>query len=85
LRHSRGIHEPDRQCIRISIRVIEVEEGQIRSDSEEVHTMRYFFPLELELALQSYGFRLAALTGYPDIEKPANASEWLAALCAVAV
>lgn len=85
LRCSRGMHDPDRQCIRIAIRVIEVQQGQIRSDSEEVHTMRYFFPLEVELALQPRGFRLAALTGYPDVEKAANAGEWLAALCAVAV
>ncbi|WP_298258698.1 class I SAM-dependent methyltransferase [Bradyrhizobium sp.] len=85
LRCSRGTHDPDRQCIRIAIRVIEMQQGQIRSDSEEVHTMRYFFPLELEFALQSHGFRCAALTGYPDIEKPANASHWLAAVCAVAV
>jgi SAM-dependent methyltransferase len=85
LRCSRGTHEPDRQCIRIAIRVIEVQQGRIRADSEEVHTMRYFFPLELELALESHGFRLTALTGYPEIEKPASASEWLAALCAVAV
>jgi SAM-dependent methyltransferase len=85
LRHSRGVHEPDRQCIRIAIRVIEMHDGRIRADSEEVHTMRYFFPLELDLALQSRGFRLAALTGYPDIEKPASANEWLAVLAAVAV
>jgi SAM-dependent methyltransferase len=85
LRCSRGIHEPDRQCIRIAIRVIEMQDARIRSDSEEVHTMRYFFPLELDLALQSRGFRLATLTGYPDIEKPASANEWLAALVAVAV
>jgi SAM-dependent methyltransferase len=85
LRCSRGTHEPDRQCIRIAIRVIEVQQGQICADNEEVHTMRYFFPLELELALQSQGFRLSALTAYPEIEKPANAREWLAALCAVAV
>src|SRR5579872_1733944 len=85
LRHSRGTHEPDRQCIRITIRVIEVQQGRIRSDSEEVHDMRYFFPLELELALQLHGFGLGALTAYPDIEKPPNANQWLAAFCAIAV
>jgi SAM-dependent methyltransferase len=84
LRHSRGTHEPDHQCIRIAIRVIEVQDGHIRSDNEEVHTMRYFFPLELDLALKSRGFRLATLSGYPDIERPASAKEWLAALAAVA-
>ena len=85
LRYSRSVHEPDRQCIRITIRLVEVQQGQVLSDSEEVHTMRYFFPVELELALQSHGFRLAALTAYPDIERPPNASEWPAALCAVAI
>jgi len=48
---------------------------RIRTDTEEVHTMRYFFPLELDLALQSRSFRLAALTAYPDVEKPASANE----------
>jgi SAM-dependent methyltransferase len=85
LRYSRGVHEPDRQCIRIAIRVIEMHDDRIQADTEEVHTMRYFFPLELDLALQFHGFRLAALTGYPDIEKPASANEWLAALAAVAL
>jgi SAM-dependent methyltransferase len=85
LRYSTSVHEPDRQCIRITIRVVEVQQGQVRSDSEEIHTVRYFFPIELESALQSHGFRLAALTAYPDIEKPPDASHWQAALCAVAV
>jgi SAM-dependent methyltransferase len=85
LRYSRGTHDPDHQCIHIAIRVIEMQDDRIRSDTEEVHTMRYFFPLELDLALKSSGFRLAALTGYPDIDKPASANEWLAALAAVAV
>jgi SAM-dependent methyltransferase len=85
LRYSRGTHDPDHQCIHIAIRVIEMQDDRIRSDTEEVHTMRYFFPLELDLALKSHGFRLASLTGYPAIDKPASAREWLAALAAVAV
>jgi SAM-dependent methyltransferase len=84
LRYSRGTHEPELQRIRISIRVIEIEGDQVRADSEEVHTMRYFFPLEIDLALRSHGFGAAALTGYPDISKPVSAKDWLAALAAVA-
>jgi len=84
LRHSRGTHEPEQHRIRIAIRVIELQEDRVRSDSEEVHTMRYFFPLELDLALRAHGFRSVALTGYPDISKPVNTREWLAALAAVA-
>lgn len=85
LRYSRSEHEPGRQCIRVTIRLVEIQQGLVVSDIEEVHTMRYFFPAELEFTLRSHGFRLAALTAYPDIERPPNASEWLAALCAVAI
>jgi len=85
LRYSRGVHEQDHQRIRISIRVIELQGNHVRADTEEVHLMRYFFPLELDLALRSHGFDVAALTGYPDIQQPASAREWLAAFAAVAV
>jgi SAM-dependent methyltransferase len=85
LRYSRGVHEQDLQRIRISIRVIELQGDRVRADTEEVHGMRYFFPLELDLALRSHGFRLAALTGYPDIAQPVSARDWLAALAAVVV
>jgi SAM-dependent methyltransferase len=85
LRYSRGTHESELQRIRISIRVIELQGDRVRADTEEVHVMRYFFPLELDLALRSYGFRVATLTGYPDIAQPASSRDWLAALAAVAV
>jgi SAM-dependent methyltransferase len=85
LRHSHGVHEADHQRIRIAIRVIELQGDRVRADSEEVHGMRYFFPLELELALRTHGFRLAAMTGYPDVDQPASSGAWMAALVAVAV
>ena len=47
--------------------------------------MRYFFPLELDLALRAHGFRVAALTGYPDITQPVSTRDWMAAVAAVAV
>jgi hypothetical protein len=47
--------------------------------------IRYFFPLELELMLRISGFRLAALTGFPDIDAPASALNWAAALVAIAI
>ncbi len=85
LRYSRGTHEADHQRIRIAIRVIELKGDRVQADSEEVHGMRYFFPLELDIALRSHGFRVAALTGYPDVDQPASTREWMAALVAVAV
>lgn len=85
LRYSRGVHESDLQRIRISIRVIELQGDRVRADTEEVHVMRYFFPLELDLALRSHGLRLDKLTGFPDIEQPVSSRDWIAALAAVAV
>jgi SAM-dependent methyltransferase len=85
LRYSRGVHEQELQRIRISIRVIELQGDRVRADTEEVHGMRYFFPLELDLALRSHGFRVAALTGYPDVRQPVSPRDWMAALAAVAV
>ena len=84
LRSSRGIHEAELQRIRISIRVIEMCGDRVRADSEEVHMMRYFFPLELDLALRFHGFRVARLMGYPDVSQPASVLNWMAALSAVA-
>jgi SAM-dependent methyltransferase len=85
LRYSRGVHEPEQQRIRISIRVIELQGDRVRADTEEVHGMRYFFPLELDLALRSHGFRVGALTGYPDVQRSVSARDWMAAFAAVAV
>lgn len=34
--------------------------------AEETHDMRYFFPQELELLLQTAGFRMASLRSFPD-------------------
>jgi len=85
LRFSSGIHEPDLQRIRVSIRVIDVQQQQVRADTEETHLVRYFFPLEFDLALRAHGFVLSKIAGYPDMTRPASAQEWLAAAVARAV
>jgi len=85
LRFSSGIHEPELQRIRVSIRVIELQGDRVRADTEETHLVRYFFPLEFDLALRTNGFRVSAFTGYPNISEPASAQDWLAAVVAIAV
>lgn len=54
---------------------------ELREDSElieieEKHSMRYFFPAELDLFLSSVGFRMLRLGAFPDIEKEPDESSW---------
>jgi SAM-dependent methyltransferase len=84
LRLSRGQHVPEYQRCEISIKVLHLQKDRLVTQTEEVHRVRYFFPLELDLMLRVTGFRLLALTGFPDIENPASAREWVAAVTAVA-
>jgi SAM-dependent methyltransferase len=43
---------------------------------QEKHVMRYFFPQELDLALQSHGLDLLQLSSFPDGEGPPDERAW---------
>jgi SAM-dependent methyltransferase len=49
---------------------------RVEAESEETHTTRYFFPMELELMLQQSGFALASLTAFPSIDRPPDETTW---------
>src|SRR2546426_874449 len=46
------------------------------SETEEEHTVRYFFPLELELFLESTGFTPVRLAAFPEFERDADEKTW---------
>ncbi|MBI5261251.1 MAG: class I SAM-dependent methyltransferase [Bradyrhizobium sp.] len=85
VRSSSGRHLPDSQCCEMSIKVTRLKGDRVIDEAVETHRVRYFFPLELELMLRISGFRLTALTGFPDIDAPASARKWAAAMVATAV
>ncbi len=85
IRSSSGRHLPDQQCCEISVKVTRLKGDRIVDETLETHLVRYFFPLELELMLRVSGFRLMALTGFPDIDAPASARKWAAAMVAIAI
>jgi SAM-dependent methyltransferase len=85
VRSSSGRHLPDSQCCEISVKVTRSKDDRVIDEAVETHLVRYFFPLELEFMLRSSGFRLMALTGFPDIDAPASARKWAAAVVAIAV
>jgi SAM-dependent methyltransferase len=50
--------------------------GQPAEESNEIHTVRYFFPLELESLLDQSGFKLVSLTAFPTLDQPPNEANW---------
>ena len=85
IRASTGHHLPDEQCCEIHLKVSKLEQGRIVDESTEIHRVRYFFPLELELLLRISGFQLLALTGFPDVDTPASSQKWVAAMVAKSI
>jgi SAM-dependent methyltransferase len=49
---------------------------RVLSETEEMHRMRFFFPLELELTLGQAGLALQSLTAFPDLDRPADETTW---------
>ena len=55
------------------------------SESDEVHDLRYFFPMELEYFLSQTGFKQRSLTAFPTLDSPPGESTWNAFIVASAV
>ena len=49
---------------------------RLLSETEEEHTVRYFFPLELELFLESTGFNPVRLAAFPEFQRDADEKTW---------
>jgi SAM-dependent methyltransferase len=85
IRSSSGRDLPDLQCCEISVNLLRQRDGATIVDTTEVHRVRYFFPLELELLLRTSGFKLLGICGFPDIDAPAKKQNWSACLVAKAI
>lgn len=46
------------------------------NETEESHTMRFFFPMELSLFLSVCELKLESLTAFPSLDKPADETTW---------
>jgi SAM-dependent methyltransferase len=53
-----------------------LEGERLVAETEELHLVRYFFPLELELMLSQSGFSLSSLTAFPSIDTPVDEATW---------
>jgi SAM-dependent methyltransferase len=68
----------------ISISLQEVDGERVVQSAEEFHQVRYFFPLEIDLALRAADFQLVAIRRFPEIDKEPNLETWGAVVVATA-
>lgn len=62
-------------CV-VSYRLWSIFGDKPASHTEEQHTMRFFFPLELDLLLSETGFRLLSIGAFPTHKTPPTVDDW---------
>jgi hypothetical protein len=62
-----------------------LEGARLVGETEETHSVRYFFPLELNLFLESSGFTAIRLGAFPEFDRNPDETTWnvLGIACAV--
>ena len=76
LRVSSGTLDVMRHLSRVDYLLWVLEGNQLISNAEESHFMRYFFPLELELFLESTGFAPIRLGAFPEFKNDPDETNW---------
>lgn len=74
-----------RHLCAVRYRVWRLEDGRVPESAEETHRMRYFFPLELELLLETSGFSMLRLGAFPDFAREPDETTWNVTCAARAV
>ncbi len=54
----------------------EITQGRPGDKTRETHTVRYFFPMEIEQYLQLGGFTLVHMNAFPEIEHEPDETTW---------
>jgi len=76
LRVTSGDLDVNRQLCRVHYRVWRMKKGELTEQAEENHFVRYFFPLEINLLLESSGFTILRSGAFPEFEKEPDETTW---------
>lgn len=82
LRFAGGVCDEARHACTVSYDTVTIEGTTVLAEVHEDHDVRFFFPLELDFALQDAGLARSALRAYPEVERPPGISDWCACLVA---
>lgn len=76
IRMASGTLDVDRHLCQVNYRLLKISGDRVANDSTENHTMRFFFPMELDMALSYNKLKLQNLTAFPNLEKAADETTW---------
>jgi SAM-dependent methyltransferase len=85
LRASSSELDTNRDICKVRYHLWKFDDERLLSETEEEHTVRYFFPLELDLFLESAGFASVRLGAFPEFDCNPDESTWNALCVARAV
>jgi SAM-dependent methyltransferase len=76
LRVASGELDPLRHLCTVHYLLWQISHGQCVAETEESHTMRFFFPKELDLLLACQEFEMLHLGGFPDVHRQPDDTTW---------
>ncbi|MEW6172018.1 MAG: methyltransferase domain-containing protein [Bacillota bacterium] len=76
LRVSSGELDTGRHICKVYFHLWRLEENRVAAETTESHSMRYFFPLELNLFLECSGFAPVRLGAFPEFERDPDETTW---------
>jgi SAM-dependent methyltransferase len=65
-----------RHVCKVTYQLWRIAAQQVVADTEETHLMRYYFPLELNLFLESTGFQLLRLGAFSEFARDPDETTW---------
>jgi SAM-dependent methyltransferase len=83
-RSSAGRIDTLRDLCRVEFRLRQKNGDHILDETNEIHTLRYFFPNDIERFLESSRFRLLRLGAFPSFDQEADHTTWNAMVVAIA-
>lgn len=76
LRVTSGELDTSRHLCTVYYHVWRLEGGRLVGETEETHSVRYFFPLELNLFLECSGFTPIRLGAFPEFDHDPDETTW---------
>jgi 2-polyprenyl-3-methyl-5-hydroxy-6-metoxy-1,4-benzoquinol methylase len=76
IRISSGILDIFRHLVRVNYHLWTIKGDRVLAESQEDHTMRFFFPQEMVLLLESAGFEIIYRGPFPEYEGELDETTW---------
>ena len=76
LRYARPHLDILSQTVRVDYTLLHVDGRQVLNEVKESHVMRFFFPQEIELFLETCGFRMVHLCPFLELQRETSPDDW---------